>query len=103
MQNDSVDINVFVEAIAVEEANRRAEDIGIYFNGCDKGLDCNCCGDRWSPVYEDEYDVFLSDSMEELEMKVRKSLDHGYSSHTESAIIYYMNGIKRKIESEARR
>lgn len=107
-QNDDVDINVFVEAIAAEEANRRAEDIGIYFNGCDKGWDCNCCGDRWNSIWEDdnEYNVVDtgdSDSVEELEMRVRESLDHGYGSHTEPAIIHYLNGTKRKIESEARR
>lgn len=25
----------------------RAIYIGIYFNGCDTGADCTCCGDRW--------------------------------------------------------
>lgn len=44
---------VIIEAKNAEEANKRAEDIGLYFDGCEKDLDCSCCGDRW---YEtDEY------------------------------------------------
>jgi hypothetical protein len=45
---------VIVEANSAEEANTRAESIGIYFNGCDDGLDCDCCGDRWSPTWSSE-------------------------------------------------
>jgi hypothetical protein len=36
---------VWVQARNYEEANRRAEQIGLYFDG--EG-DCSCCGDRWS-------------------------------------------------------
>lgn len=39
---------VVVEAENAEAANRRLEDIGGYFDGCDRGRDCDCCGDRWS-------------------------------------------------------
>jgi hypothetical protein len=35
---------VIVEAATAEEANERAESIGLYFDG--EG-DCECCGDRW--------------------------------------------------------
>jgi hypothetical protein len=41
---------VFVEAHDEKEANERAESIGIYFDGCSYGIDCDCCGDRWYPV-----------------------------------------------------
>lgn len=27
---------------------------GIYFNGVENGLDCECCGDRWDIPYSDE-------------------------------------------------
>lgn len=36
--------HVIVEAADAEEANRLAEEIGLYFDG--EG-DCACCGDRW--------------------------------------------------------
>jgi hypothetical protein len=45
---------VIVEAYDLKHAMGRAEDIGIYFNGVDEGLDCECCGDRWYEPYSDE-------------------------------------------------
>lgn len=38
---------VFIEANDWRHACDRAESIGIYFNGVEDGLDCECCGDRW--------------------------------------------------------
>lgn len=38
---------VYVEADSLDEAAEIADGVGIYFNGCDSGQDCNCCGDRW--------------------------------------------------------
>lgn len=51
-----ISVNVIIEADNAYEANATAESLGIYFNGCDEGLDCDCCGDRWSPVGESPYD-----------------------------------------------
>src|SRR6478735_5337089 len=45
---------VIVEAHSAEQANSIAESIGIYFNGCDDGSDCPCCGDRWSSQWSDD-------------------------------------------------
>lgn len=39
---------VIIEANSTKNADERAEDIGLYFDGCDDGRDCDCCGDRWS-------------------------------------------------------
>lgn len=46
--------NVWIEALNTDDANARAERIGIYFNGCEDGMDCECCGDRWSAAWRDE-------------------------------------------------
>lgn len=54
---DGITIAVIVEADNADEANRRAESIGIYFYGCDLGRDCDCCGDRWYPVSERDSDI----------------------------------------------
>lgn len=43
--------HVIIEADSVDEANRLATKIGIYFDGCESDLDCPCCGDRWYRVY----------------------------------------------------
>lgn len=42
---------VIIEAFSAEDANRRAEDIGLYFDG---DGDCPCCGDRWYEQWGDE-------------------------------------------------
>lgn len=42
---------VIVEALNSKDACDRAESIGLYFNGCDTGQDCECCGDRWYEPY----------------------------------------------------
>lgn len=47
-RHSGIGYNVVIEAIDEKDALRRAEDIGLYFNGCDTGMDCSCCGDRWS-------------------------------------------------------
>lgn len=38
---------LFIEADTESEACDIAESMGVYFNGCDDGMDCPCCGDRW--------------------------------------------------------
>lgn len=38
---------VIIEASNVDEAIDIAENMGIYFDGCATGSDCECCGDRW--------------------------------------------------------
>jgi hypothetical protein len=38
---------VIIESDTAKEANKAAKKLGIYFDGCYKGKDCACCGDRW--------------------------------------------------------
>lgn len=45
---------VIVEADSLQDAIDRAEDIGVYFDGCSKGIDCSCCGDRWHEPWSDD-------------------------------------------------
>ena len=45
---------LIVEAKDADSANSFAEANGIYFDGCSKGIDCNCCGDRWHRTEECE-------------------------------------------------
>ena len=42
--------HVWIEALSPEDANGRAENLGIYFDGVERGNDCECCGDRWDPA-----------------------------------------------------
>ena len=42
--NAGISVTVYVEAYSPEQANCRAEEIGLYFDGYG---DCDCCGARW--------------------------------------------------------
>lgn len=53
-----ISITVIVEADSTDDADERAERLGIYFDGCETGQDCDCCGDRWSRAWShDEAEV----------------------------------------------
>lgn len=42
-----ITVNVIVEAPSAADAVEKAKTIGLYFDGVDAGVDCECCGDRW--------------------------------------------------------
>jgi hypothetical protein len=46
--------HVVVYGKDAKEANRKAEDIGLYWDGCYNDMDCSCCGDRWYPCDDSE-------------------------------------------------
>lgn len=64
---------VWIEAASADDANERAESLGIYFDGCEREMDCDCCGDRWyrqwredgsaSPEIDPEYDFNWHDAV----------------------------------------
>lgn len=54
LPNRGISHYVIVEARDSDEANDRAERIGLYFDGCESGADCECCGDRWSRAWATE-------------------------------------------------
>lgn len=57
-------IVVNIEARSAYEANARAIFLGICFDGCAQGVDCDCCGDRWYPA--NEADAESSEPTEEV-------------------------------------
>jgi hypothetical protein len=54
---DGISVHVIIEADGAEDANERAESLGLYFDGVDDGPDCPCCGDRWYPAWGKGDDV----------------------------------------------
>lgn len=61
---------IIIEANSADHADDRAEEIGLYFNGCDKGWDCECCGDRWYRTYNSnatEQPALYGETVEEKE------------------------------------
>lgn len=83
---------VIVEAPTSGLANTRAEEIGLYFDGVEAGLDCECCGNRWSRVGKqdaDERPSFYGDPVEEHDFRVdRLFLDPG----EQIGFIHYQDG-----------
>jgi hypothetical protein len=55
--DESVAHHVFIEARNASDANMKAQSIGIYFDGIENGIDCECCGDRWYRAYDDSSDT----------------------------------------------
>jgi hypothetical protein len=45
--DDKVTHRLYIEAEDSNKADRIAQGLGVYFNGCENGMDCECCGDRW--------------------------------------------------------
>jgi hypothetical protein len=82
---------VIIEAFDHIQANARAEDIGIYFDGSSNGHDCRCCGDRWFRV-EDEHGTDVPSIFgETLGDRVKSRFD-------EFCFVHYLDGKIEKIE-----
>ena len=52
---EGISVYVIIAARSTREADQKAEDLGLYFDGCETDRDCSCCGDRWYSA--DEYDA----------------------------------------------
>lgn len=46
--DDKVCNRLFIEAESFDDAIKKAEELGCYWYGVNKGIDCPCCGNRWS-------------------------------------------------------
>lgn len=51
---DELTHHVIIEANTPEQANDILVSLGGYFDGCHFGVDCDCCGDRWYPLWPDD-------------------------------------------------
>jgi hypothetical protein len=72
-----------VEAASAAEADYLFESIGGYFDGVSKGLDCECCGDRWIP---------LSNSCQELKGTEKPFDDFDCFPSSDKVTVHYKNG-----------
>lgn len=87
---------VVVEAVDYRHANGRAEDLGLYFDGCERELDCPCCGDRWSRQYSesdaDEVPSNYGKPLSDPDALVFTSSKPEYPK----AVVYYLDGREEK-------
>jgi hypothetical protein len=93
--DDGVAKYVFIQATSPEEANTKAEEIGIYFYGVLDGRDCECCGDRWYKPYE-------SSTEKEMDERIKNGFNSFFVSVGEPiAHKYYADGKKETVKREA--
>lgn len=89
-EKSGIGTDVIIEAIDSDQANLRAENIGLYFNGCEEDMDCPCCGDRWYPS---------SDKGDKVPSIYGKSLEKvDKSGYREMAFIHPLKGKFKKIK-----
>jgi len=86
---------VIVEAEKSSSANSIAENIGLYWNGCETGDDCGCCGDRWNKSYESDAEKKPSYYGKELTSDTFKSGENYiWMKEGKEACVHYLDGRK---------
>lgn len=88
---EGLTVHVIIEADNADEANAIAEQKGIYFDGCDSGNDCPCCGDRWYRVCEGDGSVKPSVYGDALEENRSIHL-YGWAPEGMEICVHYKNG-----------
>lgn len=100
--DDQVCHRVYIEAEDIEEACDKAYELGVYFDGVEKGLDCGCCRDRWSSPWGEltfpEKNYKDNSNLENIVDYVQY-ISNEYSSTYPAARIYYANGEVKEIIS----
>jgi hypothetical protein len=84
---------VVIEAEDYAQAEEKALNLGIYYNGVDSERDCACCGDRW---YEGDL-VELEDS-DTIEDYLQRNEDE-YSWRDTMTILHLADGSKKTFEA----
>jgi hypothetical protein len=91
-KNVGISVEVVIEARSHDEARDKAESIGLYWDGCDSGLDCSCCGDRWYDSADESADPPHQPG------ELAPSAEKGYLSHkwhdegTPEGFIHFADG-----------
>ena len=99
--NDSVCHRLFIQAVDADDACSIAEGLGVYFNGCDEGIDCECCGDRWyRPYSATEFPLEYSKTQTFTNIEeYTQFLADAYGWTVPDCRIYYKNGVVKDIFS----
>lgn len=90
-ENDGITHFVVVEADDLQEAIHKAEKIGLYFDGCDNGIDCPCCGDRWYAPWKDDGEEFPTVYGSKI---TEKSIGIRWMQEGKEVCVHYADGRK---------
>ena len=89
-ENDKLCAILFIEAETQQEAVLKAENLGCYWNGVSKGIDCECCGDRWHKPYSSK--VFPMGQFDNIE-EYAQYLSNEYGGWTTPDVrVFYEDG-----------
>lgn len=90
---------VVVEANTALAATYIAMGHGLYFNGCEEGHDCKCCGDRWHVVDDSdgtvEPEVYGESIEAALETALRVYGNWSDFNHIPQISVFYLNGTRK--------
>lgn len=91
--DENVKHYVIIEADSAKEADEKAESIGLYFDGVEKGIDCPCCGDRWDKADDPDFGINGTEKPEIYGKSALKFIkENEFTIWKEEAIVYYKNG-----------
>lgn len=94
--DDKLTHRLFIEADTEEEAEAKAFEMGVYYNGCENGLDCPCCGDRWYGCEELKAKDFEYSGTKTVE-EYAEHLAKNYSWLKPDVRLFYKNGQVKEI------
>ena len=90
--NRGLSERVFIEADSAKEADEYAESIGIYFNGVDDDMDCDCCGDRWYPQAGWTGGDKQGKNLDELRKTINTVLKYRWRTNGNAIYIHFKDG-----------
>lgn len=84
---------VIVEASDFMLANQIAEEVvGIYFDGCETGHDCDCCGDRW------DRQTSWNEGTERPEIYGQSVYEMARKYRRYEAVIFHADGTRERVK-----
>jgi hypothetical protein len=93
---------LFVQAATDDQAVEIAEGLGVYFDGCENGMDCPCCGDRWYRPSEINFPINYDKNRKFTNVReYAQFLANEYGWTTPDARLYYKNGKVVDINKQA--
>lgn len=92
--------HVVIEARDADHANEIALLNGIYFDGCESGNDCSCCGDRWSPLWKDDGTIT---PLIYNDHPVAEFCDNWPMNDFPNVLVIYLDGRKKKFSNLVKR
>ena len=98
--DDDLCHRLFIEADSADEATAIAESMGVYFDGVDDGMDCECCGDRWYrqwPTDGKTLPIKFGDKMFDTIEEYAQYMADTYGWTKPDARIFYKDGTRKEI------